>query len=95
MAGFKWMTTYPSGKAHTHSADDGQTGWRLHLVDMAALYECEAFVKYLRSPVKVLRGPALCGVRPRTGWGIDLFIDTTCARCLKVAEKRGVAIPPI
>lgn len=95
MAGFEWMTTYPSGRAHTHGADDGQTGWRLHLVDQAGLVKGQAFVKYHMGPVDVMRGAAICGTRPRTGWGLDLFIDRPCARCLKAATKRSVAVPRI
>ena len=94
MAGFEWMTTYPSGRAHTHSADDGQTGWRLHLVDPATLSKWETIIKY-QGCVTTMRGPALCGMLPRTGWGFDLFIDTPCARCVKAAEKRGIAMPKI
>jgi len=30
---FAWYVTAPSHRAHTHSADAGQTGWRLHYVD--------------------------------------------------------------
>lgn len=95
MAGFEWMTTYPSGRAHTHGADDGQTGWRIHLVDPAGLYESETFIRYRAGPVKTMRGPALCGMRPRTGWGLDLFIDKPCARCVKAAGKRGITPPRV
>ena len=27
------------------------------------------------------RRRALCGLRPRHGWGVDLFIDEKCKRC--------------
>lgn len=30
---FTWYATAPSHRAHTHSMDAGQTGWRLHYVD--------------------------------------------------------------
>lgn len=94
MNSFDWMTTMPSGRAHTHGADDGQTGWRLHLVDYASLTKEKHFVKHYEAGfVDVLRGSALCGLRPRTGWGLDLFIDEPCARCLKIAEKRGIELP--
>jgi hypothetical protein len=69
----QWLTTKPSGRSHTHSADDGVTGWRLHAV--------EATKDALLSELK--RKSAVCGLRPRTGWGLDLFIDARCTRCEK------------
>lgn len=79
-----WMTTYPSGRAHTHGADDGQTGWRLHAVPDAPVYG----KKDDGNPGYKWR-PALCGTKPGTGWGMDLFIEDECARCLKWLAKRG------
>ena len=69
----QWLTTRPSGRAHTHGADDGQTGWRLHAVvaNSEATFEQ---IKHYR---------AACGMRPRHGWGLDLFIERRCARCEK------------
>jgi len=79
----EWLTTFPSGRTHTHSADDGQTGWRLHAI------ECGP-----DTPIAELgRKPAICGTRPGTGWGADLFIDEPCIRCVKSAIKRGLGIP--
>lgn len=73
MTGVQWLTTAPSGRSHTHGADDGQTGWRLHAVvaDPAMTFD----------QIKLYR--AVCGMRPRTGWGLDLFIERRCARCEK------------
>lgn len=71
----QWLTTKPSGRAHTHGADAGQTGWRLHAVeadDKDSIISC-----YYKA--------ALCGLRPRHGWSLDLFIDEPCKRCLKKA----------
>lgn len=82
---WNWMTTHPSGKAHTHGADDGQTGWRLHLVGEAQQYEGQ----------KLEHQPAICGTKPGTGWGLDLFISEPCRRCLKQIEKRNITAPQI
>lgn len=90
-----WRTTFPSGKSHTHGADDGQTGWRLHLVDTASLRTATTFIKGDPHLVEVSLGPALCGVNPRKGWGLDMFINKPCQRCLKAAEKRGLELPAI
>lgn len=73
----EWLTTYPSGRSHTHSADDGQTGWKLHAVETG----------------EYRRRRALCGCRPGTGWGVDLFIDKPCLRCVARATKLKVNIP--
>ena len=34
---------------------------------------------------------AFCGLRPRHGWGVDLFIDRQCARCTAVIARRKQA----
>jgi hypothetical protein len=89
MAILKWMTTASSGRSKTHGADDGVTGWRLHIVDSEQLVEAERYnVRY--GKFKARMGKALCGVRPKMGFGHDLFIDEECQRCVKIAEKRGI-----
>lgn len=74
----QWLTTYPSGRAHTHGADDGQTGWRTHAVEVS---------DDAKLPLKGVR--ALCGLLPRHGWGLDLFIERKCVYC---AKKAGVKV---
>lgn len=78
-----WLTTTPSGKAHTHGADDGQTGWRLH-----AVYADES-----ASVDSIKHQSAICGTRPGTGWGLDLFIERRCVRCVRRMQKFGY-LPP-
>ncbi len=68
----QWLTTYPSGRSHTHSADDGQTGWRLHAVE----------ANHSEKFRDIKRRVALCGLKPKHGWGLDLFIDEKCKKCL-------------
>lgn len=79
----QWLTTLPSGKAHTCETDDGVTGWRTHAV--------EADEATLFKDIRDRR--ALCGLRPRHGWGMDLFIEDKCARCRRVLEKRPTCNP--
>jgi hypothetical protein len=69
---YHWLTTSPSGRAHTHGADCGQTGWTQHAVfaPESALISALGYKS------------AICGTRPGTGWGVDLFIDRKCKRCL-------------
>lgn len=74
----QWLTTRSSGKSHTHSADDGQTGWRLHAVPAQPSQRLTG----------IGRVRALCGLRPRRGWGLDLFIDEKCRRCALRAKER-------
>lgn len=76
-----WFTTapHPTRPAHTHSADDGQVGWRLHAVPVSD------------EGVPEKRAKALCGTQPRHGWGMDMFIDAECARCGAAMTKREAA----
>ena len=75
-----WRTTYPSGRAHTHGADDGVTGWKLHAVPSPAEHITVNSNRYFN--------PALCGMVPGTGlWGMDLFIEDKCSRCAKALLK--------
>lgn len=90
---YMWMTTVPSGRAHTHGADDGQTGWKIHLVDESGLEDRLARTQY--GMFTTPHGPALCGLRPNQGWGLDLFINSPCARCEKKAEKLGIELPKL
>jgi hypothetical protein len=81
---FNWVTTlpHPYRPAHTHGADDGQVGWKLHAVEMG---RDDDFTKEAK------RRQAICGVRPRHGWGLDLFIDAECTKCVKAMKKREAA----
>lgn len=78
-----WFTTLPNQspfhKAHTHGADDGQIGWKLHAV-VADGSETFANIGKRR---------ALCGLRPRHGWSMDLFIEDKCKRCLAKVAAMG------
>lgn len=80
---FATFVTHPSGRAHTHGADDGRVGWRLHYVAVGGLTDWK----------ELDRVPALCGLVPRIGWGGDLFVDTMCARCEARAEYLNVWEP--
>ncbi len=42
-------------------------------------------------PEATKRRPAFCGSWPRHGWGVDLFIDTECRRCISAFGKREAA----
>jgi hypothetical protein len=37
------------------------------------------------------RAQALCGLRPRHGWGMDLFIEDVCSRCEAIMDRREAA----
>lgn len=78
---FAWGTTlpHPTKKAHRHGADDGQVGWKLHAfpVEEDGTHE--------------KRAQSLCGLRPRHGWGLDLFIDERCTRCDAIMDRREKA----
>lgn len=78
---FSWVTTSPNPRHPGTGFDAGQRGWRLHAVLMA---ESESYEEYKRRP-------ALCGLRPRHGWGVDLFIEDECSRCQASMTKRETA----
>ena len=64
-----WLTTQPNPRSAATGHDAGQRGWRLHAI-------------VTDSTTLSLKGSvALCGLRPRHGWGLDLFIEMRCKRC--------------
>lgn len=78
---FTWVTTSPNPLNPATGYDAGQRGWRLHAIE---LKDGEPYEEYKRRT-------ALCGLWPRHGWGVDLFIDAECSRCVKAMEKREAA----
>lgn len=83
---YEWAVTAPNPRHPGTGYDAGQRGWRLHLVEGGKVDWV------MRDRYKA---PALCGLIPSHGWGMDLFIDTPCARCEAVAEKLGIEVPSI
>jgi hypothetical protein len=88
----RWATTtpHPWKPSHTHGADDGQIGWRLHLVAFGERTR-ERLGRDRYETIDVSK--ALCGLRPRHGWGLDMFVEDECSRCIKAAEKAGIKLP--
>ncbi len=70
--GHQWVVT------NTYTRYGEPRGWKLHAVeaDESAAFE----------DIKGL--DAACGLRSKRGWGLDLFIEKKCARCL-VATGRA------
>lgn len=83
--------SHPWKRSHTCGADDGQIGWRLHYVDLTQgpVYP-PRHSRYGGSTGPINKSPALCGLTPRHGWGLDAFIDQPCSRCVARAEKLGI-----
>ncbi len=92
-----WLTTaihpVPAMRAHTCREDAGVTGWRLHLVEAGRRVRVQQYGTEKGAPIDF--SPALCGLTPKHGWGLDMFIDAPCKRCLAVAEKKGIDMPEI
>ncbi len=78
----EWLTTIPNPKM-VGRQDQGMCGWKLHAIEVTEAGQATAF----------RHAQALCGLLPRHGWGVDLFIDEPCIRCVKRAMKRGVEVP--
>ncbi len=78
-AEIQWLTTYPSGRAHTPAVDDGQIGWRLHAIEAPSSATFEDIKGHA----------AACGLVAKHGWGLDLFIEQRCSRCEKALAARS------
>lgn len=66
-----WVTTEANPRTPATGHDAGQRGWRLHAVEA----DDKATTKDIRFKV------AMCGLRARYGWGLDMFIEQKCSRC--------------
>lgn len=86
----QWLTTTPNPHVVSFTAAAGQRGWKLHLVELGQ-YTWPS--RRHGQPVTLDKSPALCGLRAAHGWGLDMFIEDECARCVAIAEKRGIALP--
>ena len=88
----EWFVTAPNPKRITSTnADSGQTGWRLHAVDIE---------NPLTTLGEIRCQTSACGRRPAHGWELDLFITETnggkrCKRCERaLAKNNGVSPYP-
>ena len=68
-----WVTTAPNPRSRATGHDAGQKGWKLHAV--------EAHSKAIFSDIRFRA--AVCGIRAKYGWGLDMFIEDKCERCKK------------
>lgn len=75
----QWLTTAPNPRSPATRYDAGQRGWKLHAV-RAEPTQLFASIGHYR---------ALCGLWPRHGWGLDLFIDDRCRRCERLTRREG------
>lgn len=77
----KFFTTAPNPRkrAHRHGMDQNQIGWRVHAV--LPVDGDEVTQKYR---------PAACGLKPRHGWALDLFIDERCRNCERRMKHLGI-----
>lgn len=77
----QWLTTAPSRYRPSTGFDAGTTGWCVHAVpaDQAETFEA------------VRERRAICGLLPRFGWGLDLFITKQCQHCLRVIDRERSA----
>jgi len=78
---YQWLTTQPNPNSSATGVNAGQRGWKTHAVISEP---SENFIKDIK------RRQAICGLRPRHGWGLDLFIEDKCERCLKRIGRDNV-----
>lgn len=74
-----WLTTAPNPRSPATGVDAGQRGGRLHAIES----DTDSFWATRFQT-------ALCGLRPRHGWGLDAYIEDRCTRCeraLKLTTK--------
>lgn len=79
----QWLTTSPNPRVRATGYDAGQRGLRLHAIEATETTPLSS-VRYKQ---------ALCGLRPGHGWGMDLFIDRPCRRCVRIALAGGAEVP--
>lgn len=72
-----WVTTAPNPRVRATGYDAGQRGWRLHAVQAPPQATFS----------KIEGRAALCGLIPRHGWSLDLFIQDRCKRCQRLAGE--------
>lgn len=75
-----WLTTSPNPRSPATGYDAGQRGWRLHAIPVDSEEQNFKEIRF---------NQALCGLSAAHGWNLDMFIDTPCARCLKIVEKQN------
>lgn len=83
MSEYYWLTTSPNPRVKGCGADDGQRGWRTHAVEAIADASWES-IRFVRSA---------CGLMANHGWGMDMFIDHKCARCMRALTKMAGVNP--
>lgn len=79
----QWLTTEPNPRSLATGHDAGQRGWRLHSV----------IAKDSDTSSSIRGRQAACGIVPRWGWSLDMFVDQRCAKCER-ALKRAVGEEP-
>ena len=75
---FLWLSTNDK-----NGGGPWQSSWRHHAVPLE-----ENENENITTFAQLGKRRALCGLRPRHGWGMDLFLDTNCKRCeAKLAKE--------
>lgn len=68
-----WLTTAPNPRSPATGSDAGQRGWKLHAVN---------------ADDDIGPRAAACGLKPRHGWSLDMFIKDKCCKC-SAARLKG------
>ena len=73
----EWLTTAANPRSPATGYDAGQRGWVQHAIYAFASDSVEQHK----------RTRALCGLLPRHGWGLDLYIEKHCSRCERALAR--------
>jgi hypothetical protein len=73
LSAYQWLTTAQNPRSRPTGYDAGQRGWSTH----AVIATPSAKFSELRTI------SSLCGLLPAHGWGMDMFIERQCRRCLR------------
>lgn len=78
-----WVTTSPNPRSRATGYDAGQRGWKLHAI----------WAKEAAKFSDIRWEAALCGVRGKHGWSLDLFIEDRCLRCAEAIKRARLKLP--
>lgn len=72
----EWLVVSPNPRTHNPLNPNGTV---IHAVDV----ETRGTRGFVKTP------PSVCGIYPRYGWSVDMFMEEECRRCERIMAKRA------